>query len=138
MISSIKKIEKNLNISNDMRKFFLEFGINIDEIFEETDLQEIFKESVSDGDIRQMVNMIKSVENSNNSHKLLFAAGLLEIRSQIKKNQEQTADTKRQIERRFKDIAIIIETGKRENHQEFNSLASKIDNIDRLITSRFK
>jgi len=138
MRNSIEKTIKNESISNEMRKFFLEFGLNIDQMFEETNLDEILTEEVTDGDIRQIINLVKSIEGSNNAHKILFAAGLLEIRSQITKNHEQIADTKRQLERSFKDVSYQIDNMNRESSVKLNSLYYKLNNLEKLLASKVK
>jgi hypothetical protein len=87
MKSKFKKQEINKEISKEIRKFFNENEINIDEmlLFEKHNTENI-------------IELIKEIENINDNHKILIFSMLLELRQQIKSIQINQTEISKQIE----------------------------------------
>lgn len=124
MTDSFQHSEKNPQISSEIRSFFEEAGIDIDDLIAE--LPEELTEGVLDGDIKQVMNLLRTIERNSNQHKIIFGAALLELRNQVKTNQKELADIKRMLDRFQKDQ-------KREMDSRFKSLESKVDSSRSLL-----
>ena len=112
-----------MTINNKIKKFFEEFDLDFDEIFGEEEALEEVDEAIYEPSLKTLLAKMNEIQSSNNTHKVLFAAGLLELRMQVKKNQEQTAEIRKQLEKGIKEIQqSIVELNKKEE-----SLSRKLD-----------
>jgi transcription initiation factor TFIIIB Brf1 subunit/transcription initiation factor TFIIB len=94
-------------ISKELEKFFKENDFDIQSFIEDPEeLTEsmTFAGAVLSREINEILKVVKSIDSKNNIHKVIFAAGLLEMRNQIKKIQQQNADIQKQNQRDMKEI----------------------------------
>ena len=125
-------------INNKIKQYFEEIDIDIEEFFQ-PDPESVIEESSSDPVTKQILSKINDVASSNNAHKLLFAAAIFELRSQVKKNQEQTSETRRQMERGMKELqytALNIEKKQESLLRQINALKDSLSSVLRVVSSR--
>lgn len=130
-----------MKINNKIKDFFKDFDIDIDDIFDEEEMLEEIDESTYEPSLKNLLDKIGEIQNSNNAHKVLFAAGLFELRMQVKKIQEQEAETRKQLERGIKDIQLALtDIDKKEESlsKKFDLLKDSINTFSRTMTSSRK
>ena len=130
-----------MKINSKIKKFFEDFDIHVDEIFNEEEVLEDLNEATYEPDLKALLAKMNDIQSSNNAHKILFAAGLLELRVQVKKNQEQVAETRRQLERGIRDIQFALtDINKKEESlsRKVDLLKDSINTFSRAITSSRK
>ena len=96
-MNSIKKVEKNKEISEEIRKYFNEKGLNIDEIFSTSF-------NSDNKDLSDINSLIMKINSDNRQVKILLFTQLLEMRSQIKDIQQFLAEMSKNLERSFKEL----------------------------------
>lgn len=114
----------NYEIPDNIRDYFNESGVNIDEVFSNIDLENIIEES-SNTDIHRLAQVLKNIERNSNQHKILLGTVLLELRSQVKKNQKQLTDLRKQSEYENKEISRKLTY----DVKSLNSLNKEISNF---------
>lgn len=101
-------ININYTIPDNIREYFKKEGINVDEIFEEINFEKLLIESNNDLQISHLIQALKSIESNSNQHKLLLGAVLVELRSQVKKNQQQLSELRKQSEFEQKELTKTV------------------------------
>lgn len=99
-----EKTDINFDIPDNVREFFEQSGINIDELFP----SEVINESNSEKSINDLVIQIRELEKRNNQHKLLIISAIVDLRKQIKAVQSSNADILKSIERNFKKLTARL------------------------------
>ncbi len=90
-----------MKINKNIKDFFENLSIDIESLFDNEDDN---LDKLINIDSKILLSKINNIQDVNDMHKILFAACLLELRSQVKKNQEQISETRKQIEKELKII----------------------------------
>lgn len=99
-----------MKINKNIKDYFENQSIDIDSLFFEKDKIEEILDKLNSDDSKIMISKIDNIQNVNNAHKILFATSLLELRSQVKKNQEQISEIQKKIEYESKCIQKTLKS----------------------------
>lgn len=85
---------KNREISDEVRLYFKENGLDVDEVFAELPLRTLTPEG-----------QIDALDSKSTQTNILIFAFLLELRKQIKTTQECLAEMSKDVEKGFKELS---------------------------------
>ncbi len=120
-------------ITDEIKTLYETYGIDPKDLIEDEDFDNLILEAqtATSGEVRQVLNAISQLKKSNDVHKILFGAVTLEIRSQVKKIQQQVADLQKDEQKQTKELKDRIRACE-------DKINKNINNMFRYVTYIYK